>query len=126
VPKVFVYGSLKRGQSNAFMMDGAQFVAPARSVQCWRLVALPHYPALVWEQGPCRIAGEVWEVPDTMMAQLDRFEEVPVLYTRQEIEVELEAPDPAQPGHLLMAHAYFMPAALAAAGRELHEGCWPA
>ena len=74
----------------------------------------------------CRIAGEVWEVPETMMAQLDRFEEVPVLYTRQEIEVELEGPDPAQPGRLLMAHAYFMPAALDAAGRELHEGCWPA
>jgi len=126
VPKVFVYGSLKRGQSNAFMMEGAQFVAPARSVQCWRLVALPHYPALVREEGPCRITGEVWEVPETMMAELDRFEEVPVLYTRQEIEVELEGQEGRTADRLLMAHAYFMPAVLAAAGRELREGRWPA
>ncbi|BEV17103.1 gamma-glutamylcyclotransferase [Herbaspirillum sp. DW155] len=126
MPKVFVYGSLKRGQSNAFMMEGARFVAPARSVRCWRLVALPHYPALVREEGPCRITGEVWEVPAPMMAVLDRFEEVPALYTRHEIEVELEAPAGAAAGNLLMAHAYFMPAALAAAGRELHGGCWPA
>jgi gamma-glutamylcyclotransferase (GGCT)/AIG2-like uncharacterized protein YtfP len=126
VPKVFVYGSLKRGQSNAFMMEGAQFVAPARSVQCWRLVALPHYPALVREDGPCRITGEVWEVPETMMAELDRFEEVPVLYTRQEIEVELEGQEGGTSDRLLVAHAYFMPAVLAAAGRELREGRWPA
>ena len=52
MPKVFVYGSLKRGQSNAFMMDGAQFVAPARSVQCWRLVALP--PGCIARRGLVR------------------------------------------------------------------------
>ncbi|WP_432239809.1 gamma-glutamylcyclotransferase family protein [Herbaspirillum robiniae] len=95
LPWVFVYGTLKRGQSNVQVMAGARFAAPALSVQPWRLVALRHYPALVREAGPARIAGELWAVPEAMMVMLDRFEEVPALYTRHEIEVECLAADEA-------------------------------
>lgn len=129
MPWVFVYGTLKRGQSNVQVMAGARFAAPALSVQPWKLVALRHYPALVREAGPARIAGELWEVPEAMMAMLDRFEEVPALYTRHEIEVECLAADEAgslAAGARLPAHTYFMPAAQAAAGRELLTGAWPA
>lgn len=128
MPWVFVYGTLKRGQSNQQVMSGARFAAPALSVQAWKLVALQHYPALVRESGPARIVGELWEVPQEMMAMLDRFEEVPELYTRHEIEVECLAADTASglaAGARLLAHAYFMPAGMAAAGREVMNGRWP-
>ncbi|KAF1048680.1 MAG: hypothetical protein GAK35_00230 [Herbaspirillum frisingense] len=128
LPWVFVYGSLKRGQYNQHVLQGARFAAVARSVLAWRLVALRRYPALVRAPGPSPVTGELWDVPDGMMTMLDRFEEVPDLYARHEIEVEcLESDEEGglAAGARLMAQAYFMPAALAAAGRDLPAGTWP-
>jgi gamma-glutamylcyclotransferase (GGCT)/AIG2-like uncharacterized protein YtfP len=70
--KVFLYGTLRRGASNAHRMDGARFVAEGSVAG--RLIKVDWYPGLVLdaEAGPAR--GEVWEVSPELLAELDRYE----------------------------------------------------
>ncbi len=68
---VFVYGTLRRGGSNAFRMDGAEFVGPAtvRGV----LYRISWYPGLVLD-GDGRVCGEVYRVGPELLRALDDFE----------------------------------------------------
>lgn len=80
---VFVYGSLKRGMAAHGQLAGA----------CWRGAAtLPGFA--LYDLGPfpmaipcsdpgSAISGECFAVNAALLEQLDRFEGVPRLYTRQ-------------------------------------------
>jgi gamma-glutamylaminecyclotransferase len=87
---VFVYGTLMRGHANHRVMDRlrARFVAPARTVARRTLVDLGPYPALLREGGACRVTGEVFEVAEARLAELDEFEGCPDLYARETVEIE--------------------------------------
>jgi gamma-glutamylcyclotransferase (GGCT)/AIG2-like uncharacterized protein YtfP len=82
--KVFVYGTLKRGNRTRGMdmMGQAQFIAEAVTVEAdYSLYDLGSFPA-VSRIGENRIAGEVWEVDDEMMKVLDNIEGYPNFYNR--------------------------------------------
>lgn len=68
---VFVYGTLRRGGSNAFRMDGAEFVGPATVGGV--LYRISWYPGLVLE-GDGRVTGEVHRVGPELLRALDEFE----------------------------------------------------
>lgn len=68
---VFVYGTLRRGGSNAFRMDGAEFVGPATVGGV--LYRISWYPGLVLE-GDGRVIGEVHRVGPELLRALDEFE----------------------------------------------------
>lgn len=68
---VFVYGTLRRGGSNAFRMDGAEFVGPGTVGGA--LYRISWYPGLVLDDEG-RVTGEVYRVGPELLRALDEFE----------------------------------------------------
>jgi gamma-glutamylaminecyclotransferase len=79
--RVFVYGTLMRGECNHHWMYGARFLGKARSVPQFSLWSLGAYPVLC-TGGHGRIHGEVYRVGKKKLQQLDLLEECPRYYRR--------------------------------------------
>jgi gamma-glutamylcyclotransferase (GGCT)/AIG2-like uncharacterized protein YtfP len=114
MPRLFVYGTLRRGESNHFMLaSGAVFVRADRTLPVWTLHDLGEYPALV--AGGCSaVEGEVFEVPEELLIELDAFEGVPELFVRAWIVL----------GSAERVVAYTMPAERAGSAPEVRAGRW--
>ncbi|HET7542756.1 MAG TPA: gamma-glutamylcyclotransferase family protein [Polyangiaceae bacterium] len=80
---LFVYGSLKRGQSNHQELAAGQFVSTARTAPRFALRIISGYPALV--PGTSAILGELYRLDAGALAGLDEFEGS--AYVRKEIEL---------------------------------------
>jgi gamma-glutamylcyclotransferase (GGCT)/AIG2-like uncharacterized protein YtfP len=70
--RVFVYGTLRRGGSNHFRMEKAEFVT-AGTVN-GRLYQIDWYPGLVLDATADAVIGEIYQVPPAVLEELDRFE----------------------------------------------------
>lgn len=84
--KVFVYGTLKSGGEirglNQFG-NGAMIVGKAKTLYPdYEMSDLGAFPG-VFLNGKFHIEGEVWEVDDEVMEQLDAIEGYPDFYSRQ-------------------------------------------
>ncbi len=71
---VFVYGTLRREASNAFRMEGAEFVGRGRVAG--RLYRVDWYPGMV-AGGDGWVVGEAFRVGVEQMRALDEFEGIP-------------------------------------------------
>ena len=85
--KVFVYGTLKSGESNNPIMQGcgADFITKVRTLEPRKLVVqgLPYLnPPEI--EGGVHVEGEIWEVPESMIWRLDQLEGHPRWYRREE------------------------------------------
>lgn len=103
---LFIYGTLKRGDVRAPLLDGQQFIAELRSAPRYRLYNTGDYPALIQttpgETG-VSILGELWRVDAACLARLDVEEGVDEgLYERRAIELLGEHPQ-------AQAYFYLMP-----------------
>jgi gamma-glutamylcyclotransferase (GGCT)/AIG2-like uncharacterized protein YtfP len=100
VHRLFVYGSLKRGLSNAFRLRGAECLDADARAEGYALIRyVAGYPGLA--RDPERSArGELFLVEDAVLAELDEFEECPDVYYREKILVRLSD------GTLVEAFAY--------------------
>lgn len=78
--RVFVYGSLRRGQSNHGQLLGARDEGEG-TLEGADLHDLGPFPMAVPGRG--RVQGEVFAVTRELLLALDRFEGVPRLYSRQ-------------------------------------------
>ncbi|CAG2181391.1 unnamed protein product [Oppiella nova] len=95
---MFVYGTLKTGQPNHYLMNDsengvAQFVAKGQTLDKWPLVIASKYniPFLLHKKDfGKRICGEIYSVDNKMRHFLDEFESHPSYYRRLETEVTLE------------------------------------
>ncbi|XP_071321068.1 gamma-glutamylaminecyclotransferase-like isoform X1 [Trachinotus anak] len=96
--RVFVYGTLKKGQPNYFrMLNGtngkAEFLASACTIEKYPLVIAGKYniPFLLNIPGQGhRVQGEIYKVDDTMLKFLDDFEGVPTMYQRTLVSLEVK------------------------------------
>jgi len=70
--RLFVYGTLRRGQPNHALLGGAPLVGSVLTEPCFELIESAGYPALV--PGTTAIEGEVYAVDPALLAQLDAFE----------------------------------------------------
>ncbi len=84
---LFVYGTLKRGGSRHWILEGFPFLGRAKA-KGFVLYDLGPYPAMVPEDG--LVYGEVYEVSEEVLQALDWVEGVPFLYRRELIEVIFE------------------------------------
>ncbi len=122
---VFVYGTLRKGGSNHFRMDGAEFVG--KGVVKGEIYQIDTNPKLVFPalklDGECRVVGEVYQVSETQLKALDAFEgiseryEEPYEYRRVMTGVEMES------GELAYAWVWEWNSCLEGA-KLLPEGDW--
>ncbi|KAF4119109.1 gamma-glutamylaminecyclotransferase C [Onychostoma macrolepis] len=99
--RVFVYGTLKKGQPNYFRMENtsngqAVFLARARTVEPYPLVIATKHniPFLLNVPGTGqRVYGEIYRVDQKMLEFLDRFEHCPEWYQRTKIQLEVQDGD---------------------------------
>lgn len=75
--RIFVYGTLKRGHSNHGYMVGQRFICEAATQPVYRLFDLGGYPGMVdAASAGLSIKGEIWEIDDACLRDLDRLEDV--------------------------------------------------
>lgn len=81
---VFVYGTLRQGEANHHYLAGSQRLGMWVTPPSYALHDLGPYPGL--SAGQQSIQGEVYQVDDSTLAQLDILEDVPVEYRRENID----------------------------------------
>jgi gamma-glutamylaminecyclotransferase len=79
--RVFVYGTLLRGEVNHDLLRAAVFLGPHRTLRCFMLHLVGAYPG-VSRGGRTGVAGEVYDVDGHGLRRLDRLEDYPILYDR--------------------------------------------
>lgn len=89
---VFVYGTLRRGGGRAMpdRFPGAKFVADAKV--SGSLYDLGAYPGALLDGSDSQVTGEVYEVDDESLKELDDFE-ASSNYLRKRFEVSLDDDD---------------------------------
>jgi gamma-glutamylcyclotransferase (GGCT)/AIG2-like uncharacterized protein YtfP len=85
---VFVYGSLRRGGAGAMSIrfPKSRFVAEAKV--SGSLYDLGAYPGLILDESASLVVGEVYEVDDEILKQLDDFESSSH-YWRKQVKISL-------------------------------------
>jgi len=126
---VFVYGTLKRGQSNHGLLAGAEYHGEGATADTFGFYAgpdvspaekkLPEIP-FAYEQPAegdeaISVQGEVWEVDNATLAALDRLEGHPDWYERRQIPVTLGNENK-------IAYIYLIPGPAPAGLRHLSDG----
>ena len=69
---VFVYGTLRRGGSNSFRMDGAEYVSAGKAGGAMYVISW--YPGLVLDMEEGHVLGDLYRVGPEQLAALDEFE----------------------------------------------------
>jgi gamma-glutamylcyclotransferase (GGCT)/AIG2-like uncharacterized protein YtfP len=95
--KLFVYGTLKKGNERHHYLKGCQFIGYGKA-KGFILYDLGEFPGMI--KGDGEVAGEVYEVPESLLKEIDWVEGVPDLFRRELIEVLLED------GQIVSAYAY--------------------
>jgi len=91
VARVFVYGTLLKGEGNHRLIARSRFVSEAATRQQFTFHDLGGCPGIVRASdiGPAqRIVGEIYEVDAATLSELDRLEGHPTFYLRTEIELD--------------------------------------
>ena len=92
--KLFVYGSLKRHKSAFGFLEGhnAVFLKEAVTAPRYHLYQISWFPGMViddLDEGTTGgVHGEVFEVTEECLQDLDRYEGVPHLFRREEVFLE--------------------------------------
>lgn len=84
---LFAYGTLRRGEDNAAVLRNARLLEPQAVLSGYRMLTLGDYPGIVAD-AECVVKGELYEVPATLLGELDRLEDYPELYDRVAITLE--------------------------------------
>ena len=79
--RVFVYGTLRRGQPNHGWLEGAPCLGECRTAPRYPLVDLGPYPML-GRGGRTAVLGEVYAINRRLLARLDVLEDYPRDYHR--------------------------------------------
>ena len=85
--RVFVYGTLRAGEPNHYLLDDHNLVGEARTEPAFELVSLGAFPAMI-PGGTTAVVGEVYEVDPVTLAALGRLEGHPRFYQRRTIRLE--------------------------------------
>jgi len=85
--RVFVYGTLLRGEVNHHLLTAARFLGEHRTEPRFTLLVLGAYPGLV-ARGDTAVQGEVYAVDAAGLRRLDQLEDYPRLYDRRLIPTD--------------------------------------
>jgi gamma-glutamylcyclotransferase (GGCT)/AIG2-like uncharacterized protein YtfP len=111
--RLFVYASLLAGEPGHGLLCGAQWLGAQTSEPRYALYDLGAYGALV-EPGDTPVAGELYLVPEDVLARIDVARQVPLLFQRRAVRLA----DGAD------AQAYCMTADQVRGKRRIRHGDW--
>lgn len=88
--KVFVYGTLKKGYNNNYLLSTSKYLGEYVTKDKFGMDSYVYYPAIFKTDSINKgyIVGELYEVEDHIMPYLDKLEGYPNHFDRQEIIVE--------------------------------------
>ncbi len=86
--RLFVYGTLKGGFSNHYLLEGCEFFGNAATVPTYKMIE-NGFPVIMSDPEGKSVAGEIYTVDDDILARLDQLEREGSSYDRQLIEVTL-------------------------------------
>lgn len=85
---LFVYGTLKRGERANRLLAGQTYLGPATTAPRYRLVDLGDHPGMIPDAAAgLSVTGELWEVSECCLDELDDYEGCPVDYVRGIVDV---------------------------------------
>lgn len=93
---LFVYGTLKKGHTRQKYLLNERYLGIGTLAPSHRMVQISGYPALIppkeGEEGSC-VKGELYEVDDACMAELDKVEGVAHgVFKRQKLQLKSHVP----------------------------------
>jgi gamma-glutamylcyclotransferase (GGCT)/AIG2-like uncharacterized protein YtfP len=86
--RVFVYGTLKNGFSNYYLLKGSEFFGDAVTVPTYKMIE-NGFPVVMPDPAGKPLAGEIYAVDDGTLARLDQLEREGSSYDRKLIDVTL-------------------------------------
>lgn len=89
---IFTYGTLKRGFTNNFILDGTTFISTGITEKKYQIYPCTNFafPFLIKSEQKQCIKGEVFEVTSNeILKKLDILEGYPDLYLKEFIQVKL-------------------------------------
>ncbi|XP_051164418.1 putative gamma-glutamylcyclotransferase CG2811 isoform X2 [Leptopilina boulardi] len=122
--RVFVYGTLKRGEPNHKIIENtnngnAKFIGSGKTIAKYPLIIATKFniPFLLKKSGiGHQITGEIYDVDSEMLKKLDELEEHPNFYIRTEENILLNSQDQNiadtilnENTNLIKAWIYFLP-----------------
>ena len=92
--KVFVYGTLRRGNSNHFRrldVEGSKFIGEGKTTNEFNMTAHVYPMVSRTKENNTQIIGELFEVDEEIMhGSLDRLEGHPTFFERVTTEIEMD------------------------------------
>lgn len=113
MPRLFVYGNLRRGERYHDFLMGAHFLGRALTRPLYTLRASGMTPGMA-DNGEQAVMGELYELDAEHLTRLDRLGGAPGLYVRKLVQLADGS----------SADAYFMPEAHARCYPEITGGDW--
>jgi gamma-glutamylcyclotransferase (GGCT)/AIG2-like uncharacterized protein YtfP len=99
--RVFVYGTLKSGFWNHYLLTGCEFFGAAATVPSYKMIE-NGFPVIMPDLEGQPVAGEIYAVDDETLARLDQLEREGSSYDRKLIDVSLQLAS----GELLPTRAF--------------------
>lgn len=99
---LFAYGTLRSGGANHHFLETARFVGKGKTKELYALY-VEDIPYAIKHVQAHHLAGEVYEVDAATLENTDELEEHPMVYTREEVPVELNS------GEIVTCWLYFFP-----------------
>ena len=87
--QVAVYGTLKHGHNNHYLLETAKLKAVGK-LKGWIMKDLHFYPAVIKDsENESEIHVEIYEINQATLNDLDRLEGYPSMYQREQVETEV-------------------------------------
>ena len=84
--RVFVYGTLKKGFHNAYLLQDSEFFGDAVTVPTYSMISVG-FPIIMADENGKQVSGEIYTVDDETLARLDQLEKEGSAYDRKLIDV---------------------------------------
>lgn len=98
---LFVYGTLRSGYCNHFLVNSCTFKGKAKSVEKYAFFT-KEFPFVNSRIPTSHVSGEIYEISDcSVLEKLDELEEHPIVYRRSYCKVALES------GEIVEVQMYF-------------------
>jgi gamma-glutamylaminecyclotransferase len=115
--KIMVYGTLKKGRGNHSLLEDCPFLGKANTLPAFTMFSLGGFPGVV-AKGNTSIRGEIYDVLDEVLHDLDRLEGHPRWYERKPITAQMEN------GEVVVAHMYILPNGYEKNFTVVESGIW--